>query len=249
MVKLQELLDYTQQLLAVERYRDYAPNGLQVEGKGEVRRIVSGVTASLALLEAAVDLKADAVLVHHGYFWKSEPAGIVGMKQRRIKLLLQHDINLLAYHLPLDAHPELGNNAQLAYLLDAEIDNWFGEQNLVAEGNLRKPVTLAELAHRVGEALGRPALPLGDPAKTVARVAWCSGGAQGMHYEAALRGVDAYISGEVSEQNAHIAAETGVAYLAAGHHATEKFGVQALGAHLAAQFGLDHRFIDIANPV
>lgn len=249
MVKLQELLDYTQQLLAVERYRDYCPNGLQVEGKGEVRCIVSGVTASLALLEAAVDLKADAVLVHHGYFWKSEPAAIVGMKQRRIKLLLQHDINLLAYHLPLDGHPELGNNAQLARVFDAQIDNWFGEQNLVAEGRLSQPVTLAELADRLGPALGRAAVALGDPGKKVARIAWCSGGAQGMHYEAALRGVDAYISGEAAEQNAHIAAETGVAFIAAGHHATEKFGVQALGAHLAQQFGLAHHFVDIANPI
>lgn len=249
MAQIQEVIDYTQQLLAVERYRDYCPNGLQVEGKSRIATLVSGVTASLALLEAALDLQADAILVHHGYFWKSEPASIVGMKQRRLRLLLQHDINLLAYHLPLDAHPELGNNAQLAGIFDAQIDNWFGEQNLVAQGTLFAPVSLADFAARIAAKMGREPLVLGDPDKLVRRVAWCSGGAQGMHYEAALQGVDVYISGEVSEQNAHIAAETGVAYIAAGHHATERYGVKALGAHLASQFGLQHQFVDLPNPV
>lgn len=249
MAQIQEVIDYTQQLLAVERYRDYCPNGLQVEGKSRIATLVSGVTASLALLEAALDLQADAILVHHGYFWKSESASIVGMKQRRLRLLLQHDINLLAYHLPLDAHPELGNNAQLAGIFDAQIDNWFGEQNLVAQGTLFAPVSLADFAARIAAKMGREPLVLGDPDKLVRRVAWCSGGAQGMHYEAALQGVDVYISGEVSEQNAHIAAETGVAYIAAGHHATERYGVKALGAHLASQFGLQHQFVDLPNPV
>lgn len=249
MAQIQEVIDYTQQLLAVERYRDYCPNGLQVEGKSRIATLVSGVTASLALLEAALDLQADAILVHHGYFWKSEPASIVGMKQRRLRLLLQHDINLLAYHLPLDAHPELGNNAQLAGIFDAQIDNWFGEQNLVAQGTLFAPVSLADFAARIAAKMGREPLVLGDPDKLVRRVAWCSGGAQGMHYEAALQGVDVYISGEISEQNAHIAAETGVAYIAAGHHATERYGVKALGAHLASQFGLQHQFVDLPNPV
>jgi dinuclear metal center YbgI/SA1388 family protein len=248
-VQLRELDHYTRQLLDVSRFRDYCPNGLQVEGRPEVRRIVTGVTASLALLQAAVAQGADAVLVHHGYFWKGEAAPIVGVKRQRIKLLLDHDISLFGFHLPLDAHPELGNNAQLGRRLGFEVEEWVGEQGLIAVGHLLAPLQLGVLARRVGDVLARPPLVVGDSDKPIARIAWCSGGAQGHFEQAAACGVDAYLTGEASEHNVHFARESGIGFISAGHHATERYGIQALGEHLAAQFGLEHRFIDIPNPV
>jgi len=246
---LSELENYTGQLLEVERFRDYCPNGLQVEGRGEVRRLVSGVTASMDLLKAAVTLGADALLVHHGYFWKGEDARITGIKRARLEWLLRHDVSLLAYHLPLDAHPQLGNNAQLARVLGAEVEGWFGEQNVAAHGCLSEPLALSVWAERVGNHLTRPPLVIGDADKPIRRVAWCSGGAQGYFEEAVRLGVDAYLTGEISEQNVHVARETGVAFISAGHHATERYGVQALGAHLAERFGIEHRFVEIPNSV
>ncbi len=248
-MRLVELDHYTRQLLDTSRFRDYCPNGLQVQGRSEVRKIVTGVTASLALLEAAVAEGADAILVHHGWFWKNEAAPIVGVKHKRIKLLLDHDISLFGFHLPLDAHPELGNNAQLGKRLGFEIDEWIGEQGLIAVGRLAAPLVLQTLERRVAETLGRAPLVIGGPDKTIARIAWCSGGAQGYFEQAAACGVDAYLTGEASEHNVHFARESGVAFIAAGHHATERYGIQALGEHLAAHFGLEHRFIDIPNPV
>lgn len=246
---LKELENYTGQLLEVERFRDYCPNGVQVEGRNEIKRLVSGVSASLDFLKAAVAAGADALLVHHGWFWKNEDARITGIKRVRLEWLLRHDVSLLAYHLPLDAHPQLGNNAQLAGKLGARIDGWFGEQVLAAHGELSAPLELSAWARQTGEALGRTPLVIGEPGREIRRVAWCSGGAQG-HFEEAVRlGVDAFLTGEISEQNTHVARETGVAFVAAGHHATERYGVQALGAHLAERFGIEHRFIDIANPV
>lgn len=244
-----ELDHYTRQLLDTSRFQDYCPNGLQVQGKSEVRKIVTGVTASLALLDAAVAEGADAILVHHGYFWKNEAAPIVGVKHGRIKLLLERDISLFAFHLPLDAHPQLGNNAQLGQRLGFAIDEWIGEQGLIALGRLAAPLPLQALERRVAESLGRSPLVIGEPEKIVTRIAWCSGGAQGYFEQAAAQGVDAYLTGEASEHNVHFARESGVAFLAAGHHATERYGIQALGEHLAAHFGLEHRFIDIPNPV
>ena len=246
---LKELENYTGQLLEVERFRDYCPNGVQVEGRGEIKRLVSGVSASLDFLKAAVAAGADALLVHHGWFWKNEDARITGIKRARLEWLLRHDVSLLAYHLPLDAHPQLGNNAQLAGKLGARIDGWFGEQNLAAHGELSAPLNLADWVRQVGEALGRTPLVIGEASREIRRVAWCSGGAQGYFEEAVRLGVDAFLTGEISEQNTHMARETGVAFVAAGHHATERYGVQALGAHLAEHFGIEHRFFDIANPV
>lgn len=244
-----ELDHYTRALLDVSRFRDACPNGLQVEGRREITRIVTGVTASLALLEAALAEGADAVIVHHGYFWKNELAPIVGVKRRRIRLLLEHELNLFAFHLPLDAHPELGNNAQLARRLGFEVEAWVGEQGLIALGRLAEPQPLAALEKHVGAVLGRAPLVVGEADAMVRRIAWCSGGAQGWFEAAAAYGIDAYLTGEASEHNVHFARESGIAFLAAGHHATERYGVQALGEHLAGQFGLAHRFIDIANPV
>lgn len=245
----EDLVAYLENFLEVPAFRDYCPNGLQVEGCAQVTTIVSGVTASAALLDAAVAANAHAVLVHHGYFWKGEDARLVGMRRRRIATLLAHDINLLAYHLPLDAHPEVGNNATLAVRLGITPTARFGEQALGAEGTLASPCTLAQFTAQVAERLGRPPLVIGSPEREVRRVAWCTGAGQGFFEEAAGRGVDAFITGEASEQTYHAARETGVAFIGAGHHATERYGVEALGAHLAQQFGLRHRFIDIPNPV
>ncbi len=245
---LAELNNYIATLLETDRFRDYCPNGIQVEGRAEVRRIASGVTASQRVLEEAVAWGADAILVHHGYFWRSEDAAITGIKKRRIAHLLRHDVSLLAYHLPLDAHAEFGNNAQLGKLLGYAEQGRFGEQDLACLG--RAPGhTLAQAGAHIADRLGRVPLVIGDPARTVSRIAWCSGAAQGYFEAAVALGVDAFLTGEISEQNVHVARETGVAFIAAGHHATERYGVQALGAYLAAKFGLEHRFLDQDNPV
>jgi dinuclear metal center YbgI/SA1388 family protein len=239
---------YLGEFLQVHVFRDYCPNGLQVEGRAEIRRIVSGVTASAALIEAAIAAGADALLVHHGYFWRGEDARITGLRRRRIGRLIGADLNLFAYHLPLDAHPEVGNNAMLGRALGLDITARGGDNELVAIGAAPAGLTLADFAARVGERLGRAPLAVGEGGRVLRRIAWCTGGAQGYFEQAIAMGADAYLSGEISEQTVHLARESGVAYLAAGHHATERYGVQALGEHLARRFGLEHRFIDIDNP-
>ena len=246
---LNELRDYNASLLQTNLFRDYCPNGVQVEGRADVRRIATGVTASQQVLDEAVAWGADAILVHHGYFWRNEEATIVGIKKNRIAQLLRNDVSLLAYHLPLDAHPELGNNARLGKLLGLSEQGRFGEQNIGWNGTLPKTLALSQLASQIALVLQRAPQVIGEAAKPVRKVAWCTGGAQG-YFEAAISlGADAYITGEISEQNFHLANETGVAFIAAGHHATERFGIQALGEHLANQFGLEHRFFDQPNPV
>ena len=212
-------------------------------------RIASGVTASQRLLEAATSWGADAVLVHHGYFWRGENAAITGIKKRRVSHLLRHDASLLAYHLPLDAHPEFGNNAQLAEQLGFVEQGRFGEQDLACYGELAQPQRLESLSGNIADKLGRVPQVIGEAGKTIRRIAWCTGAAQGYFMEAVGVGVDAFLTGEISEQNVHVAEESGVAFIAAGHHATERYGVQALGAHLAARFGLEHRFFDMDVPV
>lgn len=236
--------------LAPARFRDYCPNGLQVEGRDEICRVVSGVTASLALIERAIELDADAILVHHGWFWRGEDPRVVATRKRRLARLLAHDINLYAYHLPLDAHPVLGNNAQLALRLGLVQDASFGEQELGAIGAVSEPgaATAGELAARVAARLGREPLLVGEPDRPLRRVAWCTGGAQGFFEDAISAGADLYLSGEISEPTAHLARESGVAYLAAGHHATERDGVIALGEWLAREHGLEHIAVEIDNP-
>lgn len=248
-MEIRKLLDYTGEFLQVERFRDYCPNGLQVEGRSEIRTIVSGVTASMSLIEAAAEANADLILVHHGYFWRNEDSRIIGMKRRRLKFLLQHDINLAAYHLPLDAHPEVGNNVRLGQVMGVTMDGMVGDPALVAHGRLAEPRALASLSGHLHQCLKREPMVIGNMDKSISRIAWCTGAAQGHFEEAIMLGVDAFISGEISEQTFHQAQETGVAYIAAGHHATERYGIQALGRHLADQFGLQHHFIDIENPV
>lgn len=243
-----ELLNYLDELLEAQKFRDYSPNGLQVEGAAEVSCIVAGVTASQALLDAAVARRAELVLVHHGYFWKGEDGRVTGIRRRRLATLLGANINLVAYHLPLDAHPVLGNNAQLAARLGWQATGRFGEQDIGWQGELHVAQTAAEVARNVAGVLGRPPLLVGDPDRPVRRLAWCSGGAQGWFEQAIANGADLYLSGELSEPTAHLARESGVVYLAAGHHATERFGVAALAGHLADRFGLACTFVDIDNP-
>ncbi len=248
-MKREELMMYLDGLLTPAKFRDYCPNGLQVEGRPEIARIVTGVTASQALLDAAIEIDADAILVHHGYFWKGEDGRVTGIRRKRLSSLLAADINLLAYHLPLDAHPELGNNAQLARRMGWVAEGRFGDQDIAWLGRLAEPCSLAQFSAHIAQVLGREPMVLGDPQRTIQRIGWCTGGAQGYFEQAVALGVDAYVSGEISEQTVHLARESGVAYLAAGHHATERFGAQALGEHLSRQFGLDCRFIDVDNPV
>lgn len=250
MLSVVDLAAYCDRLLGVERFSDYCPNGLQVEGDREIRRLVTGVTASQALIDAAISVEADALLVHHGFFWKSEPASLTGTKGRRIRALMRAGVSLLAYHLPLDAHPQLGNNRQLANqlgFLDAQPSA--GVDDLVWCGRLAEPLAGTDLARAIGQRLGREPLHIAVVDRPVGRIAWCTGAAQGSIERAAALGADAYLSGEVSEQTVHLARELEIDYLAAGHHATERGGVQALGAHLAASLGLEHRYLEIENPV
>jgi len=252
-VQLRELVAYTDRLLAVENFSDYCPNGLQVEGRAEVRTLVGGVTACQALLDAAVKLGADAVLVHHGYFWKGENPRIIGMKQRRLATLLRHEISLIAYHLPLDAHPELGNNAQLARVLGLTITGTAGGNNrtpgLVLLGEPAQPMSGDAFAAHLAARLGREPLYVPGNDAPIRRLAWCTGGAQSYIEIALNAGADAILTGEASEQTVHIARENGLHFFAAGHHATERYGVQALGEHLAQTLGLDVRWVDIDNPI
>ena len=248
MASRQEIEQHINELLEPERFRDYCPNGLQVEGRATIEHLVSGVTASQSLIDAAIEQGADALLVHHGYFWKGESPLITGIKRRRVKALLDHNINLLAYHLPLDAHPELGNNAQLARVLDFTPQGTAGDMDLLWHGETARVMTGQELASHIENALQRA--PQHISAETeIRRVAWCTGGAQSYIEQAVELGVDAFITGEISEQTVHIARETGIHFFAAGHHATERYGVQALGEQVADVLGLQHTFIDIDNPV
>ena len=246
-----EVLSAFDALLQPERFKDYGPNGLQVEGRPEVRNIVSGVTASLALIEAAVAARADAIVVHHGLFWRGQDGRVTGWMKQRLSLLLRHDINLFAYHLPLDAHPELGNNAQLGERLGfirPEQGWWrFGDQDLGFAGE-SPDQHLADLAQRVESVLQRKVTLIDGLRRPVRRVGWCSGGAQGYFEAAIAAGVDVFITGEISEPQAHLAKECGVAFMACGHHASERYGAPAVAAHVAAQLGLQHEFIEIDNP-
>ena len=250
-IALSTLVEEADRFLNAARIADYCPNGLQVEGRPQVRRIVSGVTASQALLDAAVEAEADVVLVHHGYFWKGEDARVTGMKRRRLQTLLEHDISLLAYHLPLDLHPEVGNNVQLARQLEITVEGPLDPDNpkvVGLLGSLAEPMTARDFARRVQEVLGREPL-LVEGAGMVRRIGWCTGGGQGYIDDAIAAGVDLFLTGEASEQTFHSARENGVSFIAAGHHATERYGVQALGDYLARRFAIEHLFIDCPNPV
>ena len=251
MTSRQDLLQAFDSLLAPERFKDYGPNGLQVEGRERVRKIVSGVTASRALIEAAVARGADAVFVHHGLFWRGQDGRVTGWMKQRLALLLANDINLFAYHLPLDAHPELGNNAQLGKHLRLVADARFGDQDLGFLGARSDGQSFPDahaLAAHVRAALGREPTCVPGASGEIRRIAWCTGGAQGYFEAAIAAGAQAFLTGEISEPQAHYARECGVTYLACGHHATERYGAPAVAAHVAQQLGLVHEFIDIDNP-
>ena len=250
-IALSTLVEEADRYLNAARIADYCPNGLQVEGRPQVRRIVSGVTASQALLDAALEAEADVVLVHHGYFWKGEDACITGMKRRRLHTLLSNDISLLAYHLPLDVHPEVGNNVQLAQQLDITVEGPLDPDNpkvVGLLGFLDEPLSPRDFARRVQGVLGREPL-LVEGRGMVRKIGWCTGGGQGYIDQAIAAGVDLFLTGEASEQTYHSARENGVSFIAAGHHATERYGVQALGDYLARRFAIEHLFIDCPNPV
>lgn len=249
---LRILVSRLDEILQPARFRDYCPNGLQVEGRDEINLLVTGVTASQALLDAAVGRGADAILVHHGYFWRGEAAPVVGMKRRRLATLLRNDISLLAYHLPLDAHPELGNNAQLGALMGIAESAPLTPGDPTAVGNigsLQAPLSAAALTRKLGEITRREPLLIGESGREIRRVAWCTGAAQSYIDAAISAGADVFITGEVSEPTVHTAREEGIAFIAAGHHATERYGVQAVGEALASEFSLEHQFIDCDNPV
>lgn len=249
-VALSTFVKEADRFLNAGKISDYCPNGLQVEGRPQVQRIVSGVTASQAFLDAAVEAGADLVLVHHGYFWKNEDPRVIGIKQRRLKTLLGNDISLLAYHLPLDVHPEVGNNVQLARVLGLSVEGPLEPDNprsVGLVGSLAMPLSPIEFKQRIHTSLGREPLMVEGP-DPIRRIAWCTGGAQGYIEQAVAAGVDAYLTGEVSEPTVHIARENGLSFFAAGHHATERYGVQALGDYLATRFAIEHIFIDSPNP-
>jgi dinuclear metal center YbgI/SA1388 family protein len=265
MIDRQTLLSEFNTLLQSERFTDYGPNGLQVEGKAQIRKIVSGVTASRALIEAAIDVQADAIFVHHGLFWRGQTGVVTGWMKERLKLLLAHDINLFAYHLPLDAHPELGNNAQLGQKLGFITPNavergeitHFGEQSLGWLSNIERnfeknsqnqPYLAENLQKHLGNTLKRPVTGVFNALVAIKKIAWCTGGAQSYFEAAIAAGADAFITGEMSEPQAHLARECGVAYFACGHHATERYGAPAVAAHVTKKLGIEHEFIEIDNP-
>ncbi|MFK5892350.1 MAG: Nif3-like dinuclear metal center hexameric protein [Pseudomonadota bacterium] len=246
-ISIKQLVNYCDNYLQVDQYNDYCPNGLQVQGKKQIKKIVTGVSATQALIDVAIDNQADVLLVHHGFFWKGENPVLTGMKYHRIKALMKHEINLLAYHLPLDAHNQLGNNRLLAKALKIKKCQSFGNQQLALIGSI-KPVSGKELAQKLNKILHRNPLHI-DCNKEIKKLAVCTGAAQGYILDAIEQGADAFISGEISENTVHIARENNIHYYAAGHHATERFGVQALGLHLAEKFAIKCQFIDIDNPV
>ena len=251
MTSLSDIAAYADRYLEIERFKDYSPNGLQVEGLRPIRRLISGVTASQALIDATIKDNGDAILVHHGYFWRNENAAISGMKARRLRTLLENGIGLLAYHIPLDAHDVVGNNVQLANYLDISLSGSFGDCNGVALARYGSivPSNAEVLAQKIEQVLGRPPLLISSGSSRIETVGLCTGAAQDYIEDAVRLGLDAYISGEISERTVHIAREEGIHYYAAGHHATERYGVQALGTHLAEQFNITHHYIEIDNPV
>ena len=252
-MQTQELVSFLNDLLSPHLIKDYCPNGLQIQGNEQTKKIVTGVSATEALIDKAIELSADTILVHHGYFWKSENPVLTGMKYKRIKKLMDNNINLIAYHLPLDVHAELGNNAQLGKLLGisnirtAEPGN---EQSVLVRGEFDTAISSSDLTDKITQVLNRKCLHVSSElTRPIRSIAWCTGGGQGFIEQAAVLGVDAFISGEASEQTTHVAREMGIDFYAAGHHATERYGVKALGEYLAEKFELKVDFVDIDNPV
>ena len=252
MASLTQLSELLQSTLKPHLFNDYCPNGLQVEGRAHIKRVVTGVTACQALIDKAIELQADAVLVHHGFFWKNENPCVIGIKQKRLKALLAHDISLFAYHLPLDAHHELGNNVQLAKKLGLGMTEALYPDNPKQVGNiaiLDEAMLATDFASLCERVLMQKPIHITGSNPLIKKIGFCTGAAQGFIEQAVLMGCDAYLSGEISEPTVHVARETGIHYFGAGHHATERYGVQAVGEFLAAKLGIEHVFVDIENPV
>ena len=252
MVALAQLVSHLEELLRVSQFSDYCPNGLQIEGCQEIHSLITGVTASADLIAAAIAKKANAIVVHHGYFWRGENPCITGMKRRRLQALLEHDINLLAYHLPLDAHPEYGNNVTLGTVLGFQIVGPLSQDGDTTKGlygTLETPMSAATLNQRIATALKRVPLHIAGGSEVISTIGWCTGAAQAFIDLAIARGLDAYLSGEISEPTVHAAREGGLHYYSAGHHATERYGVKALGEHLSEVFDLQVEYVDLDNPV
>ena len=252
MAKLTDLLKWCDDTLQTHQFKDYCPNGLQIEGKAEVNILVSSTTASLQAIEQALDLKADALIVHHGYFWKGEPSQLIGLKGKRVKQLMQADVSLIGYHLPLDAHTTLGNNKALADLLGIQITGPLDPSERFPIGNigeLAAPISAQDFAQIIAKQLGQQPLHIAAHQQLIKKIGFCTGGAQDYLYKAAALECDAYISGEVSERTYHEALEYGVDYFAAGHHATERYGIQRLATALAEHFNLQHHYVELNNPV
>lgn len=249
MINRDELVNYVNKLLKIDTFHDYCPNGLQIEGKSSIQTIVTGVTGNLALIEKAIVQQADLMLVHHGFFWKKDSFPIIGLKKVRFQKILNADLNVMAYHLPLDSHLELGNNAQLAMLLNINVSGQLIEEPYVWFGEFVEPISVEEFSQRIFEKLGRLPLHIAGTDRKIKKVAWCSGGGQNFIEKTLTLGIDCYFSGEISESTVHIVREAQLHYFAAGHHATERYGVKALGEHLAEKFELNHHFIDIDNPI
>ncbi|MFN4264118.1 MAG: Nif3-like dinuclear metal center hexameric protein [Aquabacterium sp.] len=248
LIERDALVHHLDNLLEVSRFKDYGPNGLQVEGKATIRKVVSGVTASMDLIQAAIHAQTDAIIVHHGLFWRGQDGRLTGWMKKRVAALMAHDINLFAYHLPLDAHPSLGNNAQWGKRLGLAADQRFGDQDLGFIGDAPEGIELDTLVAQVTQTMGRKPVVVPGDSRTIKRIAWCSGGAQGYFEPAIAAGADVFLTGEISEPQTHYARETGVTFMACGHHASERFGAQAVGKKIAHDYGLEHEFIDIDNP-
>ena len=246
-----ELEQYIQELLDIGRFQDYAPNGLQVEGRPEIQTIATAVSASLNVIEQAIEKGVDALLVHHGYFWKGESAQIRGIKKNRLSALIKSDMNLFAYHLPLDAYRPWGNNASIAQKLGANVTDvlpWNRQENLLWIGELPDAQSPSKFLEQLKALYGPQAVHVDVGRHSIKRIAWCSGGAQDVMEEALVYPIDAFITGEFSERTYYLAKESNVHFYAIGHYASEKDGIFHLGQHLSHQFGLQHIFIDEPNP-
>lgn len=252
MIAATALERYLKDFLNCSDYTDYAPNGLQVAGTDSIHHLCTAVTASREVINKTAELGGQALLVHHGYFWRGEDPCIVGNKYQRIAGLFHNNINLFAYHLPLDCHRELGNNQGLAKALGITITDRISmgnNANLLWIGQLDQPVTVTAWTSIIHQALEREPLVVNAGNHSIQKLAWCTGSAQDFIEKAAEFEVDAYLSGEISERTFYQAKELGVHYFACGHHATERFGVKALGEHLSQKFGIQYTFIDTENPV
>ena len=252
MATLADIIQWCDSTLKSHEFKDYAPNGLQIEGKTEVNKIVCAVTASQTAIDAAIAQGADLLLVHHGYFWKGEAYPITGMRGKRIKSLIQQDISLVGYHLPLDSHPTLGNNAAIADLLELQNIEALDPTERHPIGNigyLKSAMSPEAFKAFVSERLGFDAIHLPCDKSTIQKVGFCTGAAQDFISKAAEQGCDAFISGEVSERTYYEAKELDVHYYACGHHATERYGVQRLAKAISEQFNIEYSYFELNNPI